>query len=100
MLITRFIERFARALRSFVERLNVFRAGVERLHLELSAALGRDVEFVLTDLHRDPHRNRRHHVREIAKLHRLLVRLPIGLVFRNLFERGPRALNFAVQFSE
>jgi len=98
MLVGGFVQGLAGAGRGLIQCLYQLGARVETLLFELAAILRCDVELVLTDLHCDPHRNRRDHVGEVSESHRPLVWLPVVLTFRRLLQRAARTIDLAVHF--
>src|SRR5258705_166156 len=69
VLVSSLLQRRTQVSGSLVERLQQFFARVHAFLFHLGAVCGSYIQFVLVDLHVDPHRNRRNHVRESSEYH-------------------------------
>src|SRR5258708_39404461 len=70
------------------------------LRLELRASGRIDVQLVHVHYHVEPRRNGGDNRRQITEWHRLLMRLPVVLSFRDTFQRFADPNGLAIKFSQ
>src|SRR5262245_4083981 len=84
----------ANACCSLVKSLQQIVAGVQTLLLDVPTVGRSNIQLILIDLECDPSGNGRHHVYEIAKGHRLLMRFQV--VFLCVFQSYLTAVAFSI----
>src|SRR5688500_15855739 len=94
------LQGLARLGNGLVERRHELRARVQWSRSLARPSLGRDIQLVLCDRHTNPRWNVRDQIRQIAELHGSLVRLPVALARRYLFEYSPRLGGLAFELCQ